>query len=61
MTALTDLKDSLAGAAHAQGASHAGDACPALRGYATTMAAYAGLVGLIAGGIRLTGRRVYRA
>lgn len=58
MTTLTDLKDRLAGAVRAQEASYAGDADRPLRGYAITMTTYAGLVGLIAAGIRLTGRQV---
>ena len=58
MASLTDLKDRVTAAASAQGARYAHGEDQPLRGYAITMAVYAGTVGALAGLARLTGRDI---
>jgi hypothetical protein len=57
MTGVTQIRDRMTGAARRQQDRYAGDADRPLRGYVTTMTVYTGLVGLIAGGIRVAGRQ----
>jgi hypothetical protein len=57
MTGVAQIRDQVAGAARRQQDSYAGEADRPLRGYLATMTVYAGLVGLIAGGIRVSGRQ----
>ena len=57
MTVLADLKDRLASAAREQGARYAAGSDRPLRGYVITMGTYASLVGAIAGGIKVTGKK----
>jgi hypothetical protein len=57
MSQFSNLRGQLADLARREQAGYAGDADRPLASYAATMATYAGLVGLIAVGMRVTGRR----
>jgi hypothetical protein len=58
MTTLTGMRDKLAGAARAQGARYADGQDRPLRGYAITMATYAGLVSALVAGAKAARRPV---
>jgi hypothetical protein len=55
---LTGVKDKLSGALRSQEARYAGDEERPLRGYATTMAVYTGVVGALAAAARATRRDI---
>jgi hypothetical protein len=58
MTALTAIKNRLAGAAQTQEGQYEGDEERPLRGYVMTMATYTGLVGTLAAAAKLTQRDI---
>jgi hypothetical protein len=58
VTTLTELKDRLAGTIRVQGERYAPGEQRPLRGYAVTMAGYAGLVGGLAALARASGRDI---
>jgi hypothetical protein len=56
MSFMTEARERVTGALREQGARYGGD--QPLRGYATTMATYAGMVSAIGAGVKITGREL---